>query len=311
MRATTATASTMPLPLDREAIQHITEELEVIIAAHLGWFKQLNRTLVCGGAINHADLEDDAHLRSPFGQWYYGQGASALDGTPDFKELGNIQKAMHASARLALLCVVDQRRPAPELYDQCIDQALRLNTTLRRLQLDIIGELLTTDTLTGCATRRGMMRRLREERERAQRIQRPCCLCLLDFDHFKRVNDVHGHPAGDAVLSQSMKFATGALRKYDSIFRYGGEEFLICLPGTPLKEAAAVVERIRAGLERLPIRLPGGDTYYATASFGIAEMPARLTVEEGIASADMALIRAKQNGRNRIEIWDGLAANPL
>jgi len=100
-----------------------------------------------------------------------------------------------------------------------------------------------------------------------------------------------------------MKFVTGVLRKYDSIYRYGGEEFLICLPGTPLKEAAAVVERIRAGLERLPIRLPSGDTFFATASFGIAEMNPRLPVEESIASADMALIHAKDRGRNRVEIW--------
>jgi diguanylate cyclase (GGDEF)-like protein len=293
----------MSLPLEREEIQRITEELEVIIAAHLAWFKQMNRTLVCGGPINHGDLETDAHLHSPFGQWYYGQEPYVLESSPDFQGLGATQQAMHENARLALLSIIDQRRPAPELYDQCIDLALRLNTTLRRLQLDIIGELLTTDTLTGCATRRGMMQRLREEQERALRIQRPCCLCLLDFDHFKRVNDDYGHPAGDAVLSQAMKFATGVLRKYDSIYRYGGEEFLICLPGTPLKEATVVVERIRAGLERLPIRMPSGDALFATASFGIAEMDPRQPVEESIATADMALIRAKTQGRNRVEMW--------
>ena len=293
----------MSLPLEREEIQRITEELEVIIAAHLAWFKQLNRTLVCGGPVNHLDLEDDAHLRSPFGQWYYSQEPYVLEGTLDFQSLGLTQQSMHGSARLALLSILDQRRPAPELYDQCIDLALRVNTTLRRLQLDIIGELLTTDSLTGCASRRGMMMRLREEQERALRIQRPCCLCLLDFDRFKRVNDEFGHPAGDAVLSQGLKFATGVLRKYDSIYRYGGEEFLICLPGTPLNEAALVVERIRAGLECLPIRLPSGATLFVTASFGVAEMNARLPVEESIASADMAMIRAKEEGRNRVVLW--------
>lgn len=293
----------MPRPLEREEIQRITEELEVIIAAHLAWFKQVNRTLVCGETVNAADLEDDAHLRSPFGQWYYSREPYQLESDPDFQELGEIQRAMHESARLALLNIIDQRRPPPELYDRCIDLALRLNTTLRRLQLNIIGELLTTDSLTGCATRRGMMIRLREEQERALRIQRPCCLCLLDFDRFKRINDDFGHPAGDAVLRQAMKFTTRVLRKYDTIFRYGGEEFLICLPGTPLKEANTVVERIRGGLERLPIRLPQGDTLFITASFGVAEMNPRLPVEESIAIADMALIRAKEQGRNRVALW--------
>jgi diguanylate cyclase len=295
----------MSLPLEREQIQHLTEELEVIIAAHLAWFKQINRTLVCAGPVNKADLAEDAHLRSPFGQWYHSQDPHPLEENTDFQELGLVQQAMHAATRLALLEVLDHRRPTPSLYDQCIDLALRLNTTLRRIQLDTIGELLTTDSLTGCASRRGMLTRLREEQERAMRIQRPCCLCLLDFDRFKRINDELGHPAGDAVLRQGMKFITGSLRKYDSIYRYGGEEFLICLPGSPMKDAALVVERIRDGLEHLPIRLPNGETHHITASFGLAELAPRRPVEETIAWADMALIRAKENGRNRLEIWTG------
>jgi diguanylate cyclase len=293
----------MSLPLEREEIQHLTEELEVIIAAHLAWFKQINRTLVCAGPVNKTDLAEDAHLRSPFGQWYYSRDPHPLEESLDYKDLGVTQQAMHAAARLALLDIMDGRRPSPSLYDQCIDLALRLNTTLRRMQLEIIGELLTTDSLTGCATRRGMLVRLREEHERAQRIQRPCCLCLLDFDRFKRINDERGHPAGDAVLRQGMKFIAGTLRKYDSIYRYGGEEFLICLPGTPMKDAALVVERIREGLERQPIRLPDGALISVTASFGLAEMQPNLGVEETIANSDMALIRAKEHGRNRVELW--------
>lgn len=294
----------MSLPLDREEIQHLTEELEVIIAAHLAWFKQINRTLVCANPVNKADLAEDAYLRSPFGQWYYSRDPHPLRENQDFLDLGETQQAMHTATRLALLEVFDKRRPEPDLYDSCIDLALRLNTMLRRVQLEIIGQLLTTDSLTGCASRRGMLSRLREEQERALRIQRPCCLCLLDFDRFKRINDERGHPAGDAVLRQGLKFVTGVLRKYDSIYRYGGEEFLICLPGTPIKDAVQVIERIRAGLERLPVRLPSGETLYVSASFGLTEMHPRHPVEEAIADADMALIRAKENGRNRIEMWD-------
>jgi diguanylate cyclase len=293
----------MSLPLDREEIQHLTEELEVIIAAHLAWFKQINRMLVCAGHVNKADLAEDAYLRSPFGQWYYSHEPNPLQENLDYQALGAMQQAMHAATRLALLEVLDKRRPEPALYDECIDLALRLNTMLRRVQLDIIGELLTTDSLTGCASRRGMLTRLREEQERALRIQRPCCLCLLDFDRFKLVNGERGHPAGDAVLRQGLKFITGVLRKYDSIYRYGGEEFLICLPGSPTKDAVLVVERIRAGLESLPIRLPSGETMYVTASFGLAEMHPRRPVEDAIADADMALLRAKENGRNRVETW--------
>ncbi len=293
----------MPLPLEREAIQNLTEELEVIIAAHLAWFKQLNRSLVCACDPPPADLAPDAHLRSPFGQWYYVHETHPLSEYPAFQELGEVQQAMHNAARLALLDVMDGSRPYPDTYDSYIDLSLRLNTKLRKLQLDIIGELLSTDSLTGCATRRGMLTKLREEQERAVRIQRPCCIALMDFDRFKRINDELGHPAGDAVLRQGMKFTLGLLRKYDSIYRYGGEEFLICLPGTPLKDAYQVIERIRHGLAELPVELPSGDTMRISVSFGLAEMHNRRPVEEAIANADMALIRAKENGRNRIELW--------
>ena len=293
----------MSLPLERDEIQRLTEELEVIIAAHLAWFKHINRSLVFGDSVQKADLADDAHLRSPFGQWYHGQAPHPLEESTDFAEMGTLQQAMHQAAREALLDVLDGRQPRPEIYDRCIDRALRLNTQLRRMQLDIIGELLSTDSLTGCASRRGMLAKLREEQERALRIQRPCCVCLMDFDRFKKVNDELGHPAGDAVLRQGMKFVASALRKYDSVYRYGGEEFLLCLPGTPLKDAGLVIERVREGLQRLPIRLPNGEHYNITVSFGLAEMQARRPVEEAIANADMALLRAKENGRNRVELW--------
>ena len=295
----------MSLPLERDEIQRQTEELEVIIAAHLAWFKHINRTLVYGQSVQQTDLAKDSHLRSPFGQWYYGQNPHPLEESPDFDDLGALQQAMHAAARAALQDAVDGRQPRPDAYDRCIDLALRLNTALRRMQLEIIGELLSTDSLTGCASRRGMLAKLREEQERSLRIQRPCCVCLLDFDRFKKVNDELGHPAGDAVLRQGMRFVASALRKYDSVYRYGGEEFLICLPGTPLKDAALVVERIREGLERLPIRLPNGDHYSVTASFGLAEMQANRPPEEAIANSDLALLRAKENGRNRVELWQG------
>lgn len=295
----------MSLPLEREEIQRQTEELEVIIAAHLAWFKHINRALVYGQSVQQTDLAEDAHLRSPFGQWYYGQNPHPLEESPDFDELGALQQAMHAAARSAMKDAVEGRQPCPESYDRCIDLALRLNTNLRRMQLEVIGELLSTDSLTGCASRRGMLAKLREEQERSLRIQRPCCVCLLDYDHFKRVNDEQGHPAGDAVLRQGMRFVASALRKYDSVYRYGGEEFLICLPGTPIKDAALVVERIREGLERLPIRLPNGNHHGVTASFGLAEMQPRRPPEEAIANADMALLRAKENGRNRVELWLG------
>lgn len=302
----------MPLPLRREDIEHLSEELESIIAAHLGWFKRVQRQLVCGGEPGAPEWRDllaqDGERRTPLGQWYYREEPHPLGDYPGFHELGAMLPRMHAAARTALREVQEGRRPDAQAYEACIDLALRVNTLLRHLQLELIGELLATDALTGCYTRRGMLARLRAEQERARRIQRPCSLCLMDFDRFKKINDELGHPAGDAVLRQGMRFALGMLRKYDSVYRYGGEEFLICLPGTPLKDAVAVIERLRRGLEALTITLPSGATYHATASFGVAELHPEQAVEDAIEAADQALIRAKEQGRNRVEIAPPLSA---
>jgi diguanylate cyclase (GGDEF)-like protein len=293
----------MPLPLDRDKTQKLTEDLEKAIAAHLGWFKQFSRRMVCGEALDASEAAEDAYLKSPFGQWYYRDSPHPLAEHIIFQDMAEIQQAMHRCAGRAIMAIRSGQRPTPEQHDHCIDLALKLNNKLRHLQLEIIGDLLATDPLTGCYSRRGMIGRLQAEQERAQRIQRPCSLCLVDFDHFKRINDKLGHPAGDAVLKQGMRFVAGVLRKYDIVFRYGGEEFLLCLPGTPLNDAAQVVERIRAGLERLPIALPGRHKLNVTASFGLAEIRPDKPVEDSIAHADDALLAAKQSGRNRVEVW--------
>ena len=291
----------MALPLDREKTQKLTEELEAVIAGHLAWFKQFNRALVCGDT--EIDTAGEAYLKTPFGQWYYRDTPSPLADHAIFQDMAEIQQALHECATRAMAAVRAGGRPTAQMHDSCIDLSLKLNNKLRHLQLDIIGDLLATDPLTGCYSRRGMIARLQAEQERAQRIQRPCSLCLVDFDRFKRINDELGHPAGDAVLKQGLRFIAGVLRKYDIVFRYGGEEFLLCLPGTPVDDAAQVIERIRAGLERLPITLPDRQIFHATASFGLAEIRPDKPVEDSIGRADEALLRAKQNGRNRVEVW--------
>jgi len=288
----------MSLPLDREEVERLCEEIEDVIARHLSWFRQLNAALVFGDALPFSETGQEAYRNSHFGQWYYRKEPHPLTDHADFQGLAKTQQAMHAEAAAVLADTRVGCRPQRQAYNRCIELSLKLNAQLRHLQLEVIGELLATDTLTGAFTRRGMMMKLEAEQERAQRIQRPCSLCLLDFDHFKRVNDQLGHPSGDAVLRQGIHFVLGALRKYDTIFRYGGEEFLICLPGTPIQDARLVIERIREGLSKCPIQLPDGGTHFATASFGLAALECTRPVSTAIHNADMALLEAKQRGRN-------------
>lgn len=299
----------MPFPIEREHVQHLLEGIEITIAAHLLWIKQFNHSLHFDSAQLEGELDQDARLKSPFGQWYYfGKDRSHLLERPDFESMKKTQHEMHMVAgRLAIDCL-HFGKIIEEDYDLFMSLSLQLNATLRSLQMDIIGELLATDPLTGCFGRRGMLLKLRGEQERSERLQKPCCIFLMDFDHFKQVNDTRGHPAGDAVLKQGMRFIASRLRKYDSLYRYGGEEFLACLPDTPIYDALDIVERLRAGLEELAFLPPAGEPFHITASFGLVELPITGPVESAIAAADQALYRAKENGRNRVEV-DPLVKN--
>jgi diguanylate cyclase (GGDEF)-like protein len=159
--------------------------------------------------------------------------------------------------------------------------------------------LALRDELTGQPNRRSVQAYAQEQLAQAQRLGLPFALALIDFDHFKQVNDRHGHAAGDAVLRAFGQAATGVLRGQDRLGRWGGEEWLLVMPGTRLGEIEAVFERLR---ERFAITLIPGVPAEArcTFSMGAAELqPGTTSLDTLIAQADQALYRAKQEGRDR------------
>jgi diguanylate cyclase (GGDEF)-like protein len=173
--------------------------------------------------------------------------------------------------------------------------------------LDEVRALATLDSLTGLPNHRHFMTRLHEEHDRLQRLAEPASLAMLDLDHFKQINDSHGHAAGDAVLSHFADLVRAELRKVDVPGRLGGEEFAILMPGTEPAEALALAERLRRNLEHQPVVLDD-TTVTVTVSIGIAELRRddRLP-EAALRRADRALYRAKDAGRNRIELEAGPA----
>jgi diguanylate cyclase (GGDEF)-like protein len=168
-----------------------------------------------------------------------------------------------------------------------------------------IREMAMTDDLTGLRNRRHILQRLREELARASRNGRALTVAIFDVDHFKRVNDEHGHDAGDEVLRAVGAMATRALRSSDLIARYGGEEFLLVLPETAGPGAAVIAERVRAGVEAMRVD-HGGEALAVTISFGLAifdpTAPKGESGETLIKRADAALYRAKAGGRNQL-VW--------
>jgi len=158
------------------------------------------------------------------------------------------------------------------------------------------------DSLTGCFTRGHSLDVIDSELRRARRSQTPVTLIMFDLDHFKDVNDRHGHLCGDAVLSAVGKRMKDVLRGSDLKCRYGGEEFLVLLPETPLHGARRVAETLRKEIAERPVPW-AGEVLTVTASFGLAQtLPGEVNVQAVIARADQALYRAKDDGRNCVRI---------
>ena len=175
------------------------------------------------------------------------------------------------------------------------------NDISRRKQLEEeLKRLATTDSLTGADNRRHFMTQARNEWQRTMRFEQPLSAVMMDIDHFKRINDTHGHAVGDKVIKSLANTCMASLRSIDIFGRLGGEEFCVILPNTPKETAIQVSERLRRTLADL--KLPTGDSPIGfTVSVGVASFRnADSQLEQLLERADHALYEAKRQGRNRV-----------
>jgi diguanylate cyclase (GGDEF)-like protein len=164
-------------------------------------------------------------------------------------------------------------------------------------------ELAIRDGLTGLTIRRYFLARLQEELDRAHRYRQPFCLLMIDIDHFKRVNDSRGHPAGDQVLRAIASRLKNELRSTDLLSRYGGEELVVLLPNQDRQQGYRVAEKLRQAAARRPFQAGAGDPLTLTVSVGVSGYPNDGDeVELLISRADQALYAAKQAGRNLVRL---------
>jgi diguanylate cyclase (GGDEF)-like protein len=171
----------------------------------------------------------------------------------------------------------------------------------------ILANISMQDPLTGCYNRRYLQKELQEsELTRAQRYKQHLSVIMCDLDHFKAVNDNHGHNIGDQVLTAFAVLLKAMTREHvDSVVRYGGEEFLVVLPDTVLDGATRLAERLRLQFQTTSISIESGEILYATASFGVASFDCStgdspVSLKQLILSADQQLYEAKKKGRNQV-----------
>jgi len=173
----------------------------------------------------------------------------------------------------------------------------RIEEDLRRSEMRY-KELSLTDELTGLYNARHFFRQVQAEVDRAVRYHSPLSLCVLDIDHFKLYNDTYGHLSGDSVLSELGRVIRNLVRESDSAYRYGGEEFIIVLPGTNREEAARVAERIRTTFFEHAFFPRAGTEVHVSISLGVTSFIAGESVSDFVDRADQNMYAAKKCGRN-------------
>jgi diguanylate cyclase len=249
-------------------------------------------------------LLKDGCLKCDFGQWYRSQTSTYLSNNEDFLLINKAHQEMHDIARvLALKSKLDDTI-TKEDYDVLSEKEQELTRLLLKLKDKLHESMSRLDFLTGVPTRQPFFQTLSREHAIAIRKGTPCVIALIDLDNLKDVNDTYGHLSGDKVLKDAARYLIYNLRIYDSICRYGGDEFLICLSQTTPDAAREIISRLQTGLSSLPIELDEEIVLNITASVGAAVMGTEQSINEIIARADEALYDAKRKGKNQISFFE-------
>ncbi len=207
------------------------------------------------------------------------------------------------AGRVARLAAAHKSQPeALRAYDALVESGLRALHRLSELEVELTARQAWLDPLTGLPGRRVLQQRLLAEHARVRRHGGSCALAMLDLDRFKPINDRYGHLAGDRFLAEFAAALRAALRPYDSAFRYGGDEFVLCLPQTGLAEAEAAVARIQQCIAARPLLHVHGQPMHAAFSAGIALLDAGRSLMQSVAEADARLYAAKSGSPNRLRV---------
>jgi diguanylate cyclase len=283
--------------------KNIVDDLEQAIIEHGKWLSNWHRCLICKLPVPHDVVAENAHKISNFGKWYYKQTTPFLSEHTIFVSLEKENQELHQLAKALSVKVKKMEELSQQEYDNFLTKEIKFSGNLIKLRDEFHQALFSFDSLTRVLNRQAFLRILSQEYARSSRLGKPCCIAMVDLDHFKVINDTYGHQTGDIALHTIAQFLTSNLRPYDSMCRYGGEEFLICLPYTPLHLAKKTLCRLQKGLAARPIEVADKKHIRITASFGLVTTDPAVSIIDTINRADSAMYAAKNSGGNQVIIW--------
>jgi len=283
--------------------------IEGALDAHADWLHRWHRAAVCGLPPDREVVSRHGPEISRFGSWFDLNRGRELVRQPVFQQLWSSYADMREHGRSLALKAVDGSQLVARDYDALMEKADRFVVIARRIRDAFQRAVFDIDPLTGVHNRHSMMQELDRERERSLRTGKALCIGLCDIDHFKEVNDRHGHLVGDSVLLVVAGRLIANLRPYDSIYRFGGEEFLLAFAETDREQAARIAERLRQAVCAKDVTVDDSVTLPVTASFGLSMIDPAVSLRTTIQRADAALYQAKRDGRNRFSLWWELPEN--
>ena len=303
MEASNCKQTQDPLPLIPLEAERLVRRAESTLQAHQTWIRNTLSMLVCRTVPDEKELHADRKLRATITKWFLYETNEHVRNHPAFctvaqsqLQLDELVNSLSKSVRNCERITESRFRTLTEITEQFNKSFESLLQTFRDISRSV-------DPLTGVANRFAMLPRLEQEYDRSQRTGQACSVCMIDLDHFKSINDTHGHQAGDTVLQTVADHLFRNLRPYDQVYRFGGDEFLLMLPDTSPRAAIPVIDRLRQRISGNLIPLSSEISARITASFGIALLYPPCCVQEVIGNADTAMYAAKRAGRNQIRVW--------
>lgn len=283
--------------LQPSSIQSLSSNLEYLRIEHIRWVDNFNKQIIC-------NILDDSFSQSyqdcSFGKWYHSVKEYELINDEQFKNLGVIHQKFHDVSNLILNKYKNGKPILEKEYELLIQVEIEFTKAIDKIYYATNATKYSIDTVTGLPNRFLIQSILEKYFENFLRNGGDYCIAVMDIDRFKKINDSYGHHAGDHVLRAIAKQVSALLRKYDSMGRYGGEEFLIFMPNTNIEKSLRILDRIRNEIKVMLIRVAEGVFIDITCSFGISKFQKRYSLQESIDHADQAMYQAKEEGRNLV-----------